>query len=315
VVDTDSVAKSAPEGSVSFTADGSAVPFGDCVLVPSLTAPQSSCSATFTSTKAATHTITATYGGDAKHAGSSGSTTVTVTPGPPAIVTVSPPTATNQVDTQHCVTAKVTDVFLNPTPGVKVFFSVIGSNRASGSRTTDADGTTPPFCYVGRLFGVDTITAVADRDRNNQPDPTEPRGEATKEWLLPVSTPLCNVDFPTYGGHITADNGDMASFGGNAHVDAARQSTGQEQYTDHGPANPMDVHSTSVLAVVCVTSGGFGQADIYGEATVDGSGSHKFRISVEDHGEPGTSDTYWIVLSNGYDSGRHVLDGGNVQVH
>jgi hypothetical protein len=270
---------------------------------------------TFASTKAGTHTITGSYGGDLAHRESSGSATVTVTPGPPRFVTVDPPTAINPVDTQHCVTATVTDEFSNPNPNVKVFFSVTGSNRASGSKTTGAAGTTPPFCYVGRLFGIDTIRAIADANGNNQPDTGEPTGVATKEWTLPVSTPLCTVDFPTYGGHITADNGDPASFGGNAHVDAARQSTGQEQYTDLGPVMPMDVHSTSVLAVVCVTSAGFGQADIYGEATIDGSGSHKFRISVEDHGEPGTTDTYWIVLSNGYDSGRNMLDGGNIQIH
>jgi hypothetical protein len=76
--------------------------------------------------------------------------------------------------------------------------------------------------------------------------------------------------------------------------------------------------STSVLAVVCgglTDMPGAMQGQIYGEATIDGASSYTYRIAVEDRGEPGTSDTYWIILSNGYDSGRHTLDGGNIQIH
>jgi hypothetical protein len=266
----------------------------------------------YTSTVAATHTITGDYSGDGTHATSSGTTTVTVNPGPPAIVTLAPPTATNPVNTQHCVTATVTDVFTNPTPGVTVTFVVTGSNRESGSAKTDAAGTAQ-FCYTGRLFGEDLIRAFVDNNGSGGYDAGEPTGTATKTWTLPPSTPLCTVDFPTYGGQITAENHDKASFGGNAHVDAAGNPTGQEQYTDHGPAQPMDVHSIDVLAVVCTTAAGFGEASLFGEATIDGAGSYKFRIDVEDHGEPGTSDTYWIILSNGHDSGKNTLDAGNVQ--
>jgi hypothetical protein len=144
---------------------------------------------------------------------------------------------------------------------------------------------------------------------------TEPFGEATKEWLLPISTPLCNVDFPTYGGQITADNGDKANFGGNAHVTDTGAASGQEEYQDKGPADPMNVHSISVRAVVCTTVG-TKQAQIYGEATIDGSGSYNYRIDVKDVAEPGVGqDTYRITLQTGYDSGERTLEGGNVQIH
>ena len=75
----------------------------------------------------------------------------------------------------------------------------------------------------------------------------------------------------------------------------------------------MNVHSLNVQAVTCSTDGT--QASIFGKATIDGSGSFDYRIDVEDLGEPGTNDTYRIRLSNGYDSGEQVLEGGNVQVH
>jgi hypothetical protein len=267
---------------------------------------------------AATHTVTGDYSGDATHKTSSGTTTVTVTPGPPAVVTVSPPTGVNVVETQHCVTARVTDMFGNPTPGVTVSFLVTGVNSAFGTRTTGVDGTTPPFCYTGLLFGEDVIEAFVDNNGNRRPDPGEPTGVATKTWTLPLSTAFCVVDFVTYGIRIVAANGDLGTGGGNAQVDADRNPSGQHEYQDHGPVQPMNVHSINVLAVVCSDIDGVPgakQAQIYGRATIDGAGEFAYRIHVEDRGEPGTSDKYWIMLSTGYNSGSQPLIGGNVQIH
>jgi hypothetical protein len=323
VKDTDSAPKSPPQGAVDleFTAQptGSAPTLApDPCPLTSASTSSSTCTFTFNSTKAGNYTIKGTYvpAPASVHASSFDSDTITVTAGPPAIVTVAPPTAANQVNTEHCVTATVTDEFGNPKDGVKVFFTVTGVNSAIGTRTTGADGTTANFCYTGRLFGEDTITAVADKNGNNQPDLGEPTGVATKTWTLPPSTPLCNVDFATYGVRIIALNGDRASAAGNARVDGDGNPTGQHEYQDQGPAQAMNVHSINVLAVVCtVIPGVGGTAQIYGEATIDGGGSYVYRIDVEDHGEPGTSDKYWIVLSNGYTSGDQTLVGGNVQIH
>jgi hypothetical protein len=322
VTDTDTGTKSAPAGSVDFAFTSQ--PAGStptvtpdpCTLTPN-SSSSSTCTVAFNSTTAGSYTIQATYNPAPAsiHAASSGTDTITVTPGPPAVVTVSPPNAINTVNSQHCVTAKVTDEFGNPVPGVRVLFAVTGVNRASGSRTTGPDGTTAEFCYTGRLFGIDTIRATADTNNNGQADPTERFGEAFKEWLLPPSTPLCNVAFATNGGWITADNGDRANFGGNARVSNTGAPSGQEEYQDNGPAQPLNVHSIRILAVVCTLVPNK-SAEIYGEATIDGSGSYKFRIDVTDIAEPGVGqDTYWIILETGYNSGEHKLEGGNVQIH
>jgi hypothetical protein len=86
-----------------------------------------------------------------------------------------------------------------------------------------------------------------------------------------------------------------------------------------GPRNGstrLFLHSINVLAVVCVRfPDGHAEATIFGEATIDGSGRYAYRVDVEDRGEPGTTDTYWITLSNGYNSGRHPLEGGNITIH
>lgn len=236
----------------------------------------------------------------------SGAAAKTWVSGPPATLILTPPAASNPVGSQHCVTATVRDAFSNPTPGVVVQFTVTGSVTTAGSATTDADDEAT-FCYVGpELPGADAITAYADTDGDSTQDPGEPTGAAAKAWVLPPTTADCTV---TGGGRITANNGDQATFGGNAHSSGP---TGDEEYTDHGPATPMQVKSINVQAVVC--SADHTQASIYGEATVNGATTVNYLIQVKDLGEPGRQDTYRIVLSNGYDSGEHTLEGGNIQI-
>ncbi|HEX6132070.1 MAG TPA: post-COAP-1 domain-containing protein [Actinomycetota bacterium] len=233
--------------------------------------------------------------------------TVRVVPGPPATLVLTPPTDTNTVDDQHCVTATVRDAFGNPTPGITVRFAVSGSVTTTGSAVTNAAGQAT-FCYTGpALPGADTITAYADTDGDSVRDPNEPEGRATKTWVVPTSTEGCKV---TGGGRIVAANGDKATFGGNAKGDGP---SGQEQYQDHGPAMDLNVHSIEILAVTCSADGT--SASIFGTATVNGAGSFDFRIDVKDLGEPGDTDRYRIRLSNGYDSGDQQLVGGNIQIH
>jgi hypothetical protein len=244
----------------------------------------------------------ASYSGDATHNASSsgcGSETVTVTGGQ-STVTLAPPTATNTVGQQHCVTATVKDAQGNAAPDVTVDFTVSGANSTTGTATTNASGE-GTFCYTGQNSGQDTINAVANTGNN-------PTATASKTWTAqPTGTP-CKV---TGGGQITAANSDKASFGGNAHPGTPPK--GQLHYADHGPATPIKVNSISVLSITCSADGT--QATITGKATVNGQGSFDYRIDVKDLGEPGKNDTYRIRLSNGYDSGTQTLKGGNIQIH
>ena len=265
---------------------------------------------TYSGTNLGVDTIVACFDANTDAACNPGELTATAAKtwvvGPPAALDLQPATATNTVDEQHCVTASVEDQFGNPTPGITVRFSVTGSVSTSGSGTTDVNGDAT-FCYTGpALPGADTITAYADTNTNNVQDPGEPGDTAAKTWVIPPSTPGCKV---SYGGRIMAANGDKATFGGNAQVPPK----GQEQYQDHGPAADLNIHSINVQAVTCSSDGT--QASIFGQATINGAGTFDYRIDLEDLGEPGTSDTYRIRLSNGYDSGEQVLESGNVQIH
>ena len=231
--------------------------------------------------------------------------------GPPRSVTLSPLTDANPVDTQHCVTATVRDQFGNPVPNVRVRFSVTGSVMTSGSAVTGPTGQAQ-FCYMGpALPGADVINAYADTDNDNTQDLGEPSAvpPATKTWVLPVTTPGCEIKI-TNGGWIIAMNGDRASFGGNAKADEDGNVTGQEEYQDHGPATPFNLHG-NVLVIVCRSAT---SATIFGEATIDGSGSQTYRIDVEDNGEPGKDTDRYRMQVNGYDSGSQLLRGGNVQI-
>jgi uncharacterized protein (DUF2141 family) len=242
-----------------------------------------------------------------------GAATKTWTPAAPATVILSPATATNEVGTSHTVTATVTDAFGNPTPGISVQFTVTGAVSTSGECTTEADGQCE-FTYEGpELPGEDAITAFADTNGDGDQDLDEPAGAATKTWVVPPSTPLCETKI-TEGVQITAVNGDRATAGGNAKVNAQGNPKGQMTYTDHGPAQAMKVKSTKILAVVC--SADRHSADVFGEANVTGfgSGKHIFKVELEDNGDPGTNDRYRILLTNGYDSGDQQLEGGNIQI-
>jgi hypothetical protein len=224
----------------------------------------------------------------------------------PATLTLAPGAATNRVDTSHAVIATVQDTSGQPVAGTTVRFNVTGSVIASGSCATDVSGQCT-YTYGGpALPGTDLISAWVDVNENATHDEGEPSATATKSWVLPESTAGCKV---TQGGQIIASNGDKATFGGEAQVTTSIK--GQEQYTDHGPAARLDVHSTSLLAVVCSSS----TASIFGQGTLAGSGTMAFRIDVKDLGQPGSGETYRIRFSNGYDSGEQVLAGGNVQIH
>ena len=88
---------------------------------------------------------------------------------------------------------------------------------------------------------------------------------------LAASTAGCKV---TYGGRITAANGDKATFGGNAMVPASG-SKGRRSTRADGSAVDLNVHSISVDVLTC---GGDGtSATIFGTATVNGSGSNAFQ--------------------------------------
>jgi hypothetical protein len=243
-------------------------------------------------------------------------------PGDPAFLDLKPDTDSNEVETEHCVKAEVRDAFGNPTPDELVRFDVEGASEQDqdpadedGSDRTDEFGNAD-FCYTGPdLPGADAIHAYADNDEDSAQDANEPFDDAEKTWVLPPSTPGCEVTIHV-GGWIFTLTGSKGTFGGNARIEVDGTITrGQLSYQDHSALIPITFHSLDVLVIVCDR----GRADVYGTGTVNGIGPVNYRVRVRDAGEPGSApgpDTYQIITA-AYGSGLedNPLQGGNIQIH
>ncbi|HJQ22880.1 MAG TPA: HYR domain-containing protein [Blastocatellia bacterium] len=121
-----------------------------------------------------------------------------------------------------------------------------------------------------------------------------------------VPPPSTAGDKVTGGGSIFA-NGGKATFGLTAMASSPTTPQGNVTYQSH---LGMTVKSTVITAVVVTGT----HARIFGKATINNAGSFDFVVDVDDLGEPGTSDTFAIQISNGYTAGG-VLTGGNIQLH
>ena len=222
---------------------------------------------------------------------------------PAVAVVVTPPTAINEVGTDHTVTATATTAAGVPDEGVIVRFTVEGSVETTGQCTTNAQGQCT-FTYTGPpLPGADLITACADNNSSGTIDPGEPCGAATKIWILPVL--VTTPGQVTGGGWITSTGG-RVSFGFNAKSDGDKTG-GNCNVIDHATKTQIKCLTVDALAVAGT------HATFTGQARVDGAVTD-YRIDVDDLGEPGVLDTFKIQTDSGYTAAGR-LDGGNIQIH
>jgi hypothetical protein len=122
------------------------------------------------------------------------------------------------------------------------------------------------------------------------------------------STVCGSNDFATGGGWILGTpSGSRASFGVAGGMNAAG-TWGHLEFVDQGSGSK--VHGTGVTSYVVVNST---SRHIDGTCDIDGQPS-TYSLDLTDNGEPGTSDTFNLVLSNGYQAAG-TLSGGNVQLH
>ena len=122
------------------------------------------------------------------------------------------------------------------------------------------------------------------------------------------SSPAARGDFVTGGGYITATpSGSRANFGVAGGIKNGGL-WGHLNYIDHGSA--LHVKGTAVTSYVVINKT---TRRITGTAQINGVAG-TYDVVVSDNGEPGTSDTFAITLSNGY-AASGTLVGGNLQLH
>ena len=224
----------------------------------------------------------------------------------PATVTLEPAVGVNPVGTPHTVTATAEDASGDPVADVTVLFSTTGAVTASGSCRTDDEGQCS-FAFQSPDFpGEVAIVGCADSDENGQIDAGEPCGEATKTYVLPVSTPGAT----TGGGQILHVNQAGVAFGLTFRSNN-KGPEGRCNVVEH-PVSEPTVRCVSVLAYVQSAN----HATIFGNAQVNGETTDAlYRIDVTDNGEPGVGrDLFRIQTSDGYVRSG-VLTQGDIQVH
>jgi len=135
------------------------------------------------------------------------------------------------------------------------------------------------------------------------------------------SCEMAPCDFITGGGFIFRDDGERANFGSHGGCKHGGF-WGHVNYVDHGGFNgatPYHVDSTEITGYV-MDPAFPNSRDICGFARTNAGETVRFRVRMEDNGEPGRDDRFGIRLDNGYlvtarSLGANGPGGGNVQLH
>ena len=129
-------------------------------------------------------------------------------------------------------------------------------------------------------------------------------------------------DFITGGGFIFTDYAEKANFG--AHGGCKHGAFwGHVNYVDHGGylgTRPYHVNSIEITGYLMDDASMPTTRDICGWARTNADEIVRFRVRMEDNGEPGRDDRFGIRLSNGYFVSARLLGdggpgGGNIQLH
>jgi len=268
------------EGTVTFTVtDASDTTVGTAISGSVSGGGASASFAIPAGTAPGSYTITAAYHDTAgTFADSTGTATLTITPGPPSTLSLAPGTTTATVDTTVTETATVEDALGYPVAnGTTVTFAVSGITTTSGSPTTTNGQAS--FSYSAILPGVDTLAATAQ-------DGSYPSATATITWVLPASTHYASLgvaNFTTpyiYGGVTTGSD---------------------------GPSGTLTWRSSAVsfltLRFTALVASG-PNATLFGTATLSTGQPVTFRLDATG----GIGGTVRLRLSDGYNSGTlHVL--------
>ncbi len=131
---------------------------------------------------------------------------------------------------------------------------------------------------------------------------------ASSEVLEEVTGTTPSTQQKVTGGGWIPLSGRKANFGFQVSRQGVASPTGSLSFDDK--AGHVKVAAESVTSLLIVGN----SARFSGSCTVNKVSGYTFTVDVTDNGEAGTSDSFRIQLSNGYDTSG-TLGGGNIQIH
>ncbi len=129
----------------------------------------------------------------------------------------------------------------------------------------------------------------------------------------------------TGGGHGDVEGADgvpAGSFGFNVMYSDRQGVKGDLEFIDH--IIGMNVHAWEMEGINVWEDlpsnkpGPWMKGEFWGPCSIDGEAGHTFYVYVEDHGEPGSEDKFYISLDGGLYVGGSMVDPilvGNIQIH
>ena len=163
------------------------------------------------------------------------------------------------------------------------------------TQTTTTPTTTHAYAAAGSYRVALTVT-----DNDDQ--------SASAERIVEVADAPETRELKATGGGWIAISGEKGHFGFEAEKTGTSAPTGHLTYEDKAGDIKVLSESISSLAV------NGNRAIFTGTCSVDKVSGFTFTVEVVDNGEPGSTDTFRIRLSNGYEKSG-TLGGGNIQVH
>ncbi len=132
-------------------------------------------------------------------------------------IALAPVSATNPVNTQHCVTATVTDQNGAPLSGVRVDFTVTGPNATTGFAFTDTAGQAQ-FCYTGANTGTDSIVGAVGALQSNTASKLWTSSRVTCDVDGDQDVDLSDISLITAARNTTASSGDPRDANGDGTI-------------------------------------------------------------------------------------------------
>lgn len=222
-----------------------------------------------------------------------------------ATVTVTGPAAPGVAGRTEQVTAQVFDAAGNAVSNATVSWTSAGVGSIVTAETLTDDRGTALATVSADSLGTQTVTATSG----------SASGSANVTWIgLPqvpvVPPPPANTPGrASGGGHIS--NPSKKHFAFFAEYTAQSSAPGGDLSFDDKAGTK--IKATGMGSFV-ITNGN--KATVKGDASVNGTGGYTFTLEVVDNGEPGSADTFKLMVTGSmysYET-QGTLSGGNIQV-